>query len=384
MAEEIHGLCAPGFEAVRNAFATNFEEGHENGAAVTVTIDQEPVVELWAGRRDVAGTLPWERDTLANVWSTTKGLTAICAHVLVDRGQLDLDAPVAKYWPEFAQAGKAEIPVRWLLSHRAGVPALRETLPPHAAWDWDTMVEALAAEEPWWVPGESFGYHAVTFGWLVGEVIRRVSGKSLGTFFREEVAEPFDIDFHIGLDAGDDSRVAEVAAAPPPPPGETTPMTAAMEDPASMASLAFNNPVEILNPEIVNSRDWRAAELGAVNGHTTATGLARAYGLLACGGELNGVRLLRQETIDQMYVEQSMGENAVTMGPMRIGLGFMLPMEDNNYGRGPRAFGHPGAGGSLGYADPDARVGFGYVMNQMGAQPDTRSASLVEALNASL
>ena len=384
MAEAIHGVCAPGFEPVRDVFVKNFEDGLEIGAAAAVTVNQEPVVDLWAGHRDVAGTLPWERDTIANVWSATKAMTALCAHILVDRGQLDLDAPVARYWPEFAQAGKEGIPVRWLLSHRAGVPAVRRPLPPHAAWDWDTMVEALAAEKPWWEPGKSFGYHAVTFGWLVGEVVRRVSGKSLGTFLRDEVAEPFGIDFHIGLDDRHEARVAEVAAAPPPPPDEPAPLTEALADPGSLASLAFNNPVEILNPEIVNSRDWRAAELGGVNGHTTASALARVYGILACGGELDGVRLLRQETIDQMYVEQSMGENAVTMGPMRIGLGFMLPMEENNYGRGPRSFGHPGAGGSLGYADPDARVGFGYVMNQMGAQPDMRAANMVEALHASL
>ena len=384
MAEAIHGDCAPGFESVRDAFAKNFEDGLEKGAAVAVTVDGEPVVDLWAGHRDVAGALPWERDTIANVWSTTKGMTAICAHILVDRGQLDLDAPVAQYWPEFAQAGKGEIPVRWLLSHRAGVPAVRRPLPQHTAWDWDAMTEALAAEEPWWEPGSNFGYHAVTFGWLVGEVVRRVSGKSLGTFFREEVAEPFGIDFHIGLDARHDARVAEVAAPLPAPAAEATPMTEALADPASLASLAFNNPVEILNPEIVNSRDWRAAELGAVNGHCSAGALARVYGILACGGELDGVRLLRQETVDQMYVEQSMGENAVTLGPMRLGLGFMLPMEDNNFGRGPRAFGHGGAGGSLSYADPDSRVGFGYVMNQMGPQPDARAGGLVEAVSASL
>lgn len=376
MSQEIYGSCAPGFESVREMFAKNFDAGLEIGAAVSVTVDQVPVVDLWGGYRDVAGSIPWEQDTLANVWSTTKGMTSICAHVLVDRGHLDLDAPVAHYWPEFAQAGKGEIPVRWLLSHRAGVPAIRHALPQTAAWDWDTMVGALAAEEPWWEPGTSFGYHAVTFGWLVGEVIRRISGKSLGTFFREEIAEPFDIDFHIGLDTKDDGRAAQVASPPPPPADEPS---LAME-PGSLADLAFNNPVEILNPEIVNSRDWRAAELGAVNGHTTASALARVYGILACGGEQNGIRLMRQDTIENIYVEQSMGENQVTMGPMRIGLGFMLPMEDNRYGRGPRSFGHPGAGGSMGFADPDARIGFGYVMNQMGSQPDMRAASLVEAL----
>lgn len=381
----VDGECNPRFEGVQRAFEQNFQDGLEVGAAVSVTIGGRPMVDLWGGSRDTAGTTPWTRDTITNVYSTTKGMTSLCLHILVDRGLVDVEEPVATYWPEFAQAGKSAIPVKWLLSHRAGLPALRGRLPPETTYDWDAMTTALAAEEPWWEPGTTFGYHAVTFGWLVGEIVRRASGKSLGTFFREEVADRLGADFHIGLDPMHHERVAGiVAAAPPTTDTPPTPMMQAMADPNSMASLAFNNPAPIMSADVVNSAEWRGAELGAVNGHADARSLARIYGALACGGEVDGVRLLSQKVLDQVYVEQSNGNNVLTMSPMRFGLGYMLPLPEANYGRGPRAFGHQGAGGSLGYADPDKQVGFGYVMNQMGAQPDMRAARLVQAVNDAL
>lgn len=357
MAIEVHGECAAGFERVRDVFVAGMNAGTEVGASVAVTVGNEPVVDLWAGHRDAARTLPWERDTIAVVHSSTKGMTSTCAHVLVDRGELDLDAPVARYWPQFAQAGKADIPVRWLLSHRAGVPAVREALPPEAAWDWEAMTQALAAQEPWWEPGSTHGYHAIVFGWLVGEVIRRVSGAGLGAFFRAEVAEPLGIDFHIGTGPDLDARTAEAV-------GDAVPRV--FTERAEITDRAFNNPVEFLAADIVNSRPYRAAELGAVNGHGNARALARLYGALSCGGQVDGVRLMAGETIEQLHVEQSAGEDAVLGTQMRFGLGFQLPQGDA-HGRGPRSFGHAGAGGSLGWADPDVRLGFGYVMNQMGS-----------------
>src|SRR5262249_23163934 len=218
MTSNIQGTCDPKFSPVRDAFAVNFESGGEVGAAAAIVLDGRPVVDLCAGYADKAKSRPWTRDTLVNVYSTTKGLAAICAHRLVDQGKLDLDAPVARYWPEFAQAGKEKLPVRFLLSHRAGLPAVRKPLPREAFFQSDTMCAALAEQEPWWEPGKNFGYHAITYAWLVGEVIRRVSGKTPGTYFREEIVEPLGLDAHIGLDAIHDRRTADIIAAPPPKP----------------------------------------------------------------------------------------------------------------------------------------------------------------------
>src|SRR5260221_2289489 len=215
MGIEIHGECDPRFAPVREEFAEGFRTRTEVGAAVAVTLDGAPVVDLWAGHADQARTRPWRRETIVNIYSCTKALTALCAHQLVERGQLDLDAPVAAYWPEFAQAGKAGIPVRWLLSHRAALPAVRDVLPPEALYDLDAMCTALAAQAPWWEPGTNHGYHAVTFGWLVGEGVRRISGRSLGTYFRDEIARPLGLDLYIGLPHAAHHRVAEMSNIPP-------------------------------------------------------------------------------------------------------------------------------------------------------------------------
>jgi CubicO group peptidase (beta-lactamase class C family) len=315
-------------------------------------------------------------------------MTSICALRLVDQGLLDLDAPVAKYWPEFAQAGKAEVPVRYLLSHRAGLPAVREPLPAGSAYNWGTMTAALAKQEPWWEPGTKHGYHALTFGWLVGEVVRRISGKSLGTFFRDEIAGPLGLDFHIGLGAEHDARTAEMIPLEPPPPGERNVWAEILSDTESMTFKAFANPPDTMMPGTVNTREWRAAELPAANGHGNARALARVYGALACGGELDGVRLLSQAAIKMATTVQSDGPDAVLLGlPTRIGLGFWLTNETMRIGPNERAFGHAGAGGSLGFADPDARVGFGYAMNRMIGSADLvdpRWQPLIDAVYGSL
>lgn len=381
------GECDRRFEPVRKAFAENLERRGEVGAAVAVTVDGRPVVDLWGGHADQSKTRPWKRDTIVNVWSTTKGLTAICAHRLAGEGRLDFEAPVAQYWPEFAQGGKGKIPVKFLLSHRAGLAAIRAPLANDALFNWEIVTRELARQEPWWEPGARHGYHAITFGWLVGEVVRRITGKSLGTYFRDEIARPLGLDAHIGFDASLDPRVAEMIPAPPPAPGQANPMAELTKDPESVSGKALMNPPNTLAPTTTNSRAWRAAEIPGANGHSDARSLARVYGALARGGEVDGVRVMSAAEIVKCYTEQSKGPDAVLQMPTRFSLGFALSMPGAELGPNPRSFGHPGAGGSLGFADPDTKIGFGYVMNQMGSNVtliDPRATALIDAVYASL
>lgn len=359
---DIHGTCDPKFEPVKDAFRENFAARGEVGAAVSVTIENVKVVDLWGGFKDAEKTDPWLEDTIVNTYSTTKGMTTICAHRLIQRGELDVDAPVVKYWPEFGAAGKAEVPVRQLLCHRVGLAAIDKPLTADDVLNWETMTTALAEQEPNWAPGTKHGYHAMTFGFLVGELIRRVSGKSVGTFFREEVAEPLGLDFHIGFGPELDARVATMLAAPPPPPDSPSPL-ASME-PGSLIARVFGNPAGGSN---VNSREWRAAEIPAANGHGTARALSRVYGALACGGSVDGIEVLSPDAIALATTEQAYGPDAVLIMPTRYGLGFWLSHEGAPLSPMRNGFGHPGMGGSVGFADPDARIGFGYVMNQMSA-----------------
>lgn len=385
---DIQGRCGPRFAAVRETFARNLAERGDVGAAVCVYVDGARVVDCWGGHADAARARRWTADTLVSVASTTKGMVALCAHMLAERGKLDLDAPVARYWPEFAQAGKQDIPVRWLLSHRAGLPAIRRDLSTEALFDWAAMTRALAETEPWWTPGTSHGYHAVTYGHLVGEVIRRVDGRTVGTFLREEVTGPLRADFFIGVPEEADARVAQVLPPPPAAPGERTLWDTLLADPASVSGRTFLNPPR--PPDLVNTRTWRAAEVPAANGHTSARGVARVYAALARGGELDGVRLLGPTTIDTAIVEQSLGRDTVLTVPTRFATGFMLGTPGGLFTCGPgrRTFGHPGQGGSVGFADPDARVSFGYVCNQYLTgtvkHPDLRVSSLVDTVYRAL
>jgi CubicO group peptidase (beta-lactamase class C family) len=348
---EVHGDSADGFDSVREAFASVFTEGVEVGAALAVTIDGRPVIDLWGGDADEARSRPWQRDSITNLYSVGKAFTAICALRLAESGVLDLDAPIARYWPEFAQAGKAEIPVRYLLTHQAGLPGLVNELPPRAIIDWDTMCDALAAAEPVWVPGERHGYHGNTQGFLVGEVLRRIDGRSLGTYLREEIAEPANIDFHIGLRAEHHARVADLIPMAPRPPDQKRPTP--------------DNPTPYPKIDVdTNSEQWRSAEIPSTNGHGSARALARLYGALATGTDLDGVTILQPATIETATKEQVYGEDAVLGRVTRFGLGFQLAMAERPLGPNPSTFGHFGAGGSLGFADPDARLGFGYAMNR--------------------
>ena len=386
MAVKIEGTCDPKFNRVKDVFAENFEKRGEVGAAAAVMLDGKSVVDIWAGHADRDKTRPWTRDTLVNVYSTTKGVTAICAHRLADKGLLDIDAPVAKYWPEFAQAGKDKMPVRYLLSHRAGMAAVRKPLDDDALFKWDKMTTALAEQEPWWEPGTKHGYHALTFGYLVGEVIRRITGKTPGTYLRDELAGPLGLDLHIGLDAKNDARTGDMIAMPPPGPGEPNLFAEVMKNPESVAFKAFMNPPGGMRPGLVNTREWRAAEIPAANGHTTARSLAKLYGVLARGGELDGVRVMSKEQVAKCSIEQSSGPDALLVINTRFSLGFMMSQPGASLGPNAKSFGHPGAGGSLGYADPEAKIGFGYTMNKMHASLliDPRATALIEAVYASM
>ncbi len=366
----IDGECDPRFARVREVFAESFSSKLALGAAVAVVVDGRPVVDLWGGVADGARQRKWQRDTLVNVFSTTKGFTALCAHRLVDQGLLDLEAPVARYWPELGHG----ITVAMLLDHTAGLPAVRAPLPPEALFDWAAMTGALAAETPWWEPGTAHGYHAVTFGWLLGEVIRRVSGRTVGQYLREEVARGLDL--HVGFHPELDARCAELKTGPRPTTPEPTLLERIMMEPASMTARAFANPPSLLMPGTVGSRAFRAAELPSVNGHATARAIASLYGSVH--------ELLSRESIARAGSERVSGRDLVLDVPTRFGLGFMLSQPGESFGPNEGSFGHPGMGGSVGFYDPVARLGFGYTMNRMGTATllDPRARALIDALYA--
>ncbi|MGW3663026.1 serine hydrolase domain-containing protein [Streptomyces sp. NPDC005141] len=379
------GHCDPRFTAVRTAFEENFRARGELGAAVCVTLDGETVVDLWGGSADAARTRPWERETLVNVWSTSKGPTALCAHILADQGLLDLDAPVATYWPEFAAAGKADVLVRHLLSHRAGLSGLRE---PHTfaqLCDWELTVRRLAEQEPWWEPGTRSGYHALTFGHLVGELVRRVSGLLPGAFLEREVTGPLGIDFTIGLPEKEAGRAAELVHPPAASSSEQAAVFAQLA-PAALAALA--------NPSVgaaeANTPRWRAAEIPAANGHGTARAIAELYGIFALKGTYGSRRVLSPEAAERVREGQGSCRDLVLgagfANETEAGLGLWLSGVNGSYGPNPRAFGHDGFGGSCGLADPEAGVSLGYVMNRMGPHiaDDPRKMALVDALYSAL
>jgi CubicO group peptidase (beta-lactamase class C family) len=365
----VQGLCEPRYERAREALSEILAAGAEVGAALAVYVDSRPVVDLWTGHTDAARTRPWDRDTIVNLYSVGKAVTAICALRLVEAGLLDLDAPIARYWPEFAQAGKAQIPVRYLLTHQAALPAIARALPAGTWSRWDVMTEALAAQAPWWKPGAGHGYHVNTQGFLIGEVVRRITGKALGTYLRDSFAGPAGIDFFIGFGPELDGRCADVLPPPASPEGEELRRQLSV-NPESLTGLplmrvnAYRNPPEISGTGVVNTRPWRAAEVPSTNGHGNARAVARLYSALAGDGEVDGVHVLSPEIIARATEQQVYGDDIVLQRPTRFGLGFQLTMAERPLGPNPRAFGHFGAGGSLGFADPDARVAFAYAMNQ--------------------
>ncbi len=377
----IGGTCDPRFAAVLDAFAANFTERGEVGGAVCLSVDGRVVADLWGGWSDGARSRPWRQDTLVNVFSVGKGLTALCAARLMGQGRLDADAPVARYWPEFASAGKEAITVRQLLSHQAGLAAVRRRMPPGSMFDWKLMTAALAAERPWWPPGSAHGYHVNTFGFLAGEVIRRAAGRTLGRLLREDVAGPLGADVHIGVPASELHRVAEFGW--PMPRRASTPD--GMPDDQLLAHNAYFNPAGLSGAGVVNTRDWRMAEIPSANCHGTAPGVARIYAALAAGGTAGGVRVVSADALAAAATEQVYGQDRILRRPSRFGLGFQLTQKERPLGPNGRTFGHFGAGGSLGFCDQDAQVGFGYVTNQMGPRwQNPRNRALLNAIYASL
>ncbi len=347
------GTCSARFDPLRELFAAKLESGEDLGASLAVNIDGEMVVDLWGGWADEARTAPWTENTIANVFSTTKTMTALAALVLVDRGELDLDATVAKYWPEFAARGKAGIKVRHLLSHTSGVSGWDQPITLEDLYDWDKSTALLAAQAPWWEPGTASGYHMLTYGHLIGEVIRRITGQRLGEFFAAHIAGPLGADFHIGLPPSEFHRVANVV----PPPGLPSPDLTQL-DPNGPSFKTFTGPTMPADMKWSWTERWRRADIGAANGHGNARSVARLQSAVACGGEVDGVRLLSPQTIDRIFEVQSNGIDLVIGMPSKWGLGYVLLPE------GRVCFGG-GTGGSSVIIDVDRRITFAYVMNKM-------------------
>lgn len=380
-----HGITYPiagemdeKFTPVLNAFIANFSRGEENGAAVCVEIDGHKVVDLWGGYRDLTYRDRWERDTIVCTMSVTKAMTAACLHMLVDRGLVEIDAPAARYWPEFAQGGKDTIPVRYLMDHRAGLAVL-DHVPAGGIYDWQAMTGALARQTPNWTPGEQSGYHVLTHGFLLGELVRRVSGKSPGTFFRDEVAGPLGLDFRIGMPEADFGRCATFI-----PAIEGTLLEVNQKDPDSIRARAW---VGCPLTEDFNSSRWRTAEIPGANGHGNARAVARFYSALACGGAAGGVRLMRPQAVAKMGEESHHLPEIVLGRRYHQTYGVVRNSPPYIYmGPNPNTFGHHGVGGAIGCCDPDARIAFSYTMNQMHARLDNgpRGGSLIDAVYRSV
>ena len=380
---QIQGHFELRFEAVREAFAALFEDPQERGAALCIQVGGETVVDLWAGTADKDGAEVWHSDTLVKLFSCTKPFAAVAALQLVDEGKLSLDDPVARLWPEFAQAGKEAITLRQLLCHQAGLPALRHMLPAEALYNWNVMTDALAAEQPWWTPGQGHGYAAITYGWLVGEMLRRADGRGPGESIAARIAQPLGLDFHVGLADEEFHRVAHVARGKGNPGDEAAQrlVQTTMREPTSMTARAFTNPPSIMTG--TNKPEWRRMQQPAANGHGNARSLAGFY-----AGLLDG-NLLEAELLNELTREHSVGEDRTLLTRTRFGLGCMLdqPQVANaTYGLGPKAFGHPGAGGSIGFADPDREVAFGFVVNTLGPYVlmDPRAQNLARVLDECL
>ena len=368
---DVQGECDKRFEAVRVALAESLD-GDDVGASAAVFVDGEPVADVWGGHVDAARTAAWERDTIANVFSTTKTMVALCALILADRGDLDLTAPVARYWPEFAAAGKEGVQVRHLLSHTAGLPEFDPPVPQRDLTDWQAVTARLAAQAPLWEPGTLAGYHSVTQGFGVGEVIRRVTGVSIADFFASEIAGPLGADFHITLAAEHDHRFAPGLAPPDSPDGDmiaTAPSEEAL--PAEAMSTAAGDGIRLSD---ANSVAWRRAQIPSGSGYGNARSVAAIQSLLACGGAVDGVRLLSPEGCDRAREEQYRGVDHVLGASIRYGMG---------YGLFDRSIGWGGWGGSLVLIDPEGRMTVAYVMNQMleqrGMGGDYRGLGIVMA-----
>ncbi len=371
---DIQGTWDPQYEAVATALAASLDAGTDTGASVAVLVGGEPVVDIWGGTVDEAGTAPWQQDTLVNVWSMTKTMTFLCALMLADRGELDFSAPVARYWPEFAAGGKESVEVRHLMAHTAGLPGWDEPMQPEDLADWERCTSLLAAQAPWWEPGTASGYHLVSQGYLIGEVVRRITGVSIGTWFASEVAGPLGADFFIGLPESEEPRVSIVI---PPPPMDLD----VLQPSEVMIRAATNPPLDATYP---GHRWWRAAEIPAANGHGNARSVAMVQSVIAGRGQARGVRLLSEAGCDRVFDEQIRGVDLILGFDLRFGMGYglsstMMPI-------GPRACYWGGYGGSLIVMDQDADLTICYAMNRMGdaLMGDLRGFGIVAAAVAGL
>lgn len=374
----ITGNTSRRFDAVRTAFNRSFPDGLELGAALAVVVDGETVVDLWGGHTTLDRSAAWQADTLVNVWSVGKGVMALAIAMLADRGQLDYRAPVATYWPEFAVNGKGAITVDQVMSHQAGLDGLNVPMADDDIFDWQRVVDALAAMAPLWAPGSRCVYHPLTYGFLSGELIRRIDGRSPGRFIAEEITQPLKLDLHIGLAAGDDPRAAQMSAG-------AKAYDWVRQGEQSAYPHAFRNPN--LNATAPNQRAWRAAEIPGANAHADARSLARLYGALACGGELAGVRLLSVQGLANAVAVRFDGVDACSLAPTVFGAGFRRGAIGFGPHAGPGHFGHTGWGGSVAFADPGPRLGFAFVTNHLlgfddGVDP--RRQRVLDAVYAAL
>jgi len=388
---EIHGFCDSKFEPVLREFIQNFQSRDEVGASVCIKIEGETRVDLWGGQADPKKNKPWVEDTVSVIFSCTKAAVALCAHMLIYQGKLDLHAAVTDYWPEFGKNGKEKITVAMMLNHSAGLPAFREPIKKGGFTDWDYMVQRLEEEAPFWEPGTRNGYHMISFGWTVGELVRRASGQSLGTFFKENVADPLGLDYWIGLPTEIEPRVAPIILSKYAV-GESLPefIQALLNKPDSISSLSLINTGRFL----ANDPKYHAAEIGGATGISNARGIAGMFAALSCDGTLKGVKLLSKEAIIRMsQISMATQHDLTLLIPTRFALGFMKSMDNRHrsFGNesliiGEKAFGHAGAGGSLGFADPECRLSFGYTMNRQGhgIMINQRGQSLVDECYQSL
>ncbi|MCP2289921.1 serine hydrolase domain-containing protein [Nocardia amikacinitolerans] len=373
------GYCADRFEGVRSELARQLDSGAELGASICVTVDGEPVVDIWGGHLDEDRTVPWRTDTLVNVFSISKTMTALCALLLVDRGELDVHQKVAHHWPEFAANGKGDIEIRHVLAHTSGVSGWQPPIDLADIYDTEAAAARLAAQPPWWEPGSASGYHALNYGHLVGEVIRRVTGRSLGRFFAEELAEPLGADFHIGTGPEHRDRIAPLI----PPPALQFDMSTLDQD--SILVKTLTSP--LLDIAETATPGWQEAEIGAVNGHGNARSVARVQSVVSCGGTLDGRKLLSDKTIDLIFEQQSDGVDQALLVPLRFGIGYGLPHPQTAPAVPEgRVCWWAGYGGAIVVNDLDHRLTFAYTMNKMepGIMGSARADAYLRATYAAV